>query len=429
MIQKIYLTLKECFSNLFISLIVFFAILVSVISVGFFEIIGSNFNDYIKHRFAASIPPDTIKVSLKQGKAVLFFQVDDPKKKYLNDRKIRRIRRAGGIKKIYPVSLANFPVQARRFSISILGQKLDSMNHYVIDAPCLGVPYGLVYKDIKSKYYRNIWKKPDFENRVPVLIPKKLIEAYNDGFAGANNLPKIAENTIFNLKFKIRFGYSSIQRNMDFIEVDAVPVGFTDKADAMALILPSKVVAYYNKKFGKSSARKKYLYAFIQVKSHNWLLKVASRIKKMGLVVETEETISREIIYLQKYVNLVIIFLMYLIILLSVIAISFSTIIATLNRVEYYRILRILGASKVFITITILIKYIILGFIGSLLGLWLIDWLFGLAVNFINIPLLNIKLKIPEDFKFNIIFYGSIIPVLSTIPALLRLYLKGLNRD
>lgn len=420
MIQRVYLTCKEIFSNRFISLIVFFSIIISVFSVSLFKIVGNNFDNYVKNRFASSIPPNTIKVAPVPPRTVFFFQFKDPDAVILNEKALKKIRNISGINRIYPVMLARIPMQAR---ISFFGF------HYRTDMLSLGIPYKLIYRDIRGRNFKRMWKKPDFENTIAVLLPKSVLQAYNNGMAGPNLLPRVSEKGTIGLKFRVRFGHSSIRSVDEFTEVDAVIAGFTDKINALALLIPLKVAEYYNKKFNDDNSHREYLYAFINVKDHKSLISVSSKIKKMGFVAEVEKSLSRQIINLKKNVNLFINSFMYFIIILSIIAISFSTVIATLNRIEYYRILRILGSSRMFITFTIIVKYIILGFAGSYAGLFLIELLAGYTIGFMNLSALKISLILPEHLYKKIILAGTIIPALSTIPGLFRLYSKGLGRD
>jgi len=326
MIQRAYLILKEIFSSRFISLIVFFSILTSVFSAGLFEIIGSNFNSYINIRFASSIPPNTMKIVPKKGKTFLLFQFSDPDSIKLNDAALKKIRRINGVRTIYPVMTARVPMQAR---ISLFTFR------YRTDLLSIGVPYKLVKDDIKGSDYRRMWKNPSFEGEIPVLIPDSVLSAYNDGMAEPNGLPKISESSATGLGFQLFFGHSSIKSFNEYNEVSATVAGFTDRINALALIIPISVARYYNKKFNNDNSHKEYLYAFVKVGDHRSLLRASKSIRKMGFNVEVEKSISRQILNLKRNVNIVIESLKFLIIIISMIAVSFSTMIATMGRVEY----------------------------------------------------------------------------------------------
>jgi cell division protein FtsX len=120
---------------------------------------------------------------------------------------------------------------------------------------------------------------------------------------------------------------------------------------------------------------------------------------------------------------------MYLIIFISVVAIAFSTMIAVINRVEYYRIMRMVGASKFFISFTVLIKYLILGLASAYCALAIIKFSSGIIDTLPTIAGLKINFLLPRDFSIKMILVCAIIPVLSCVPALVKLYVKALNVD
>lgn len=420
MIQKALLLLAELFKSRFISLIVLFSIIVSVISVALFTVIGNNFNSYIKNRFVSSIPPNTIKVLPKPPETVLFFGTGRRKGPELTENALRKIRGLKGVKKINPVMLTRVPVQAR---ISMFGIT------YKTDILCMGVPYRFISGDFSRGKFKNLWKSYTPDKNIPVLFPRILIDAYNRGMAEPNMLPRITEKMISGMKFKLIFGYSSLRKMDNYIIVDATVSGFTDRVNSLAMVVPLKAAAYYNRTLYPENKKDSYLHAFIAVKDHSSLLWVSSRIKKMGFIVEAEKKLSREMLKLKRNVNLVINLLMYLIVALSVLTISFSTMIATMNRIEYYRILRILGASKNFISFSIISRYILLGIGGTFLGLHLIEFLSEAVTGMINISFIRISFHFTEDIQKRIYLFGVMIPVVSTLPAIIRLNIKGLSRD
>ncbi len=420
MIQRVYLILKELLSGRFISLIVFISILASSLSFSLFQIIGENFNGYIKNKFSSSIPPNTIKISAKPEESFLFFKVRNPKNPVFDDAMLNKIRALKGVAGISPFMIVKVPIQARISLFSL---------EYTTDLLCIGAPHAFIADDLKGEVFQRMWAAPDMEKNIPALFPSILIKAYNEGMAEPNRLPKIDENTVMGMGFDILFGYSSIRKDKDYIKVTATVAGFTEKINSLALIIPIKAAEFYNKKFNPDNYKNEYVYAFVKTSDHKSLLSASAELQGLGLAVEVEKKVSDSILALEKNVNLVLDVLKYFIIILAVAAISFSTMIATYNRIEYYRILRILGASKYFISFTILLKYIALGFGGASLGLWLIRYFAGAITGAINISIIKISLSIPESLYRNILIAGAVIPALSTLPGLFRLFSKRLNRD
>ncbi len=432
MVQRIYLIIKEVFSNYFISLIVILAITTSVFAVSLFDMIGKNFNHYIHKKFASSIQPNVIKVTPDNYRDMYLFQVKNNKATKLSPGVLARIRKMPGVRTINPILTLKTPCQVRIFlnnmglTYKLIGKKLGIMGGYTIDAVTLGAPYQFLKGDI-HKRYRKLWRKPSFNFAIPVILPDTILKAYNDGMAEPNGAPRISPAAMIGRSFTLRINYSSLQRNNNFEHIEIVIAGITNKLNSLSIILPIKAIKYYNKKYNRKS--NEYLQAFIKVRSHKSQIKVSKRLKKLGLKVFTGSLISQKILKLKRNVNIIINALMYLIIFLAIVTISFSTIIATLNRIEYYRIMRIVGASKIFLTITIIIKYALIGLISSYIGIVLLKYTIDKIPGIIKFGDIKLSLKLSNPQIYKIISYGIIIPVVSTIPALLKLYYKGLNRD
>ena len=420
MIQKTYLIIQELLSGRFISLIVFFSIMASTVSFGLFQVIGDNFNGYIRDKFVSSIPPNTIRVSSVPDESFLFFNVRSRKTPLIDDRILARIRGMRGVRAIHPVMVARVPIQAR---INLFGLG------YTTDLLCMGAGYPFVAGDLTQEKYRAMWRNPDMEKGIPVLFPRIILKAYNEGMAEPNRLPRIQESFVTGMGIQVLFGYSSIRRMADFVTADAVIAGFTDSINSLAIVVPLSVTEHYNKKFNPAGYSNEYLYAFVKVADHDSLITVTDAVRSLGLLADAEKKVSDSILTLKKNVNLVLGVLKYLIIALALLAVSFSTMIATFNRLEYYRILRILGASKIFISFSILFKYFIIGLSGSWAGLELMKRFASGITEMINVSIIKISLAIPPDLQVKILVLGSLIPVASTLPGIFRLFSRKLNRD
>jgi cell division protein FtsX len=418
-LQNALLMIKEIVSQKFISVIVFFAVIISVFCLSIFRIIGDNFNKYITTQFASAIPPNTIKVSPRPVASIGFLRLRQPPGSKLNNDELSRIVRMEGVKAIHPFMSVQIPMRA---VVPIFGLR------YNTDLVCIGAPYSIVRDDIKPEY-RSAWLNWREGREVPVLIPNFLLETYNNSMAEANNLPKIRPETVMETRFEIHFGRSSVRTIQGFIVEKGVLTGFTDGVNTLAVVVPLGTARHYNGKFGSRGADEEYIYTLVEVDSHENLEPVSKRISDKGFIVETEKSVSKEIISLKQNVNTLINSLSAIIIFLAVVAIAFSTAIATLNRMEYYRVLRILGSSKIFISLTIILKYALLGFIGTQISLWVIESLSQTIAGSIEMAGFTLDISLDKSVASTILLYGTLIPVISTSPALFGLYTKGLSRD
>jgi len=419
MIQKAYLIAREVAGGRTISIIVLLAVALSVFSVGLFRVTGDSLASYVRGRFASSIPPNTVRISLRQPRSLFLFETDAPAKPAMTDRTIRAIRSLAGVTEVIPVSSLRIPVQAR---VSYLGFRYRS------DLLAFGVPYRLVGSDLAGDRYRKLWRNPAREKIIPVLVPRAILRSYNDGMAGPNGLPRISERGAVGFGFSLLMGRSSLKTLPGHEEADAVVAGFTDQVDSFALILPLDLVSAYNRRFIRGSGNE-YQYAYVKVRDHAALLATAPRIRALGLAVETGKAVSRQIIALTDTIGLISRSLQAIVLVLALIAVSFATVIATMNRLEYYRTLRVIGASRPFLTAAIAVKYALLGLAGAWAGTALLRIAAGRFAEYFRIAGIMVPVAVPPGTLRTVLLWGALIPVLSAVPALMRLYFKGLSRD
>lgn len=417
MIQKGFLVIKEVISGRLISLVVFLTVFLSVFLTSVFFTGSENFKNYIQSKFATSIPPDTIRVSTRPGRNFFFFQFA-PSGKKIDKSSLWKIRKIKGVDVIYPVMAADFPMQA---GISIFGIR------YRTDLLAMGVPYSLVKDDIKNMRMKKLWNIKTPGTEIPVLVPENILRAYNEGMAGQNNLPRISSQRARGLNFNLKLGHSSLRSLEGYTEKNAVITGFTEKINSLSLVLPLKTTEYYNKRFG--SGKPNYLYLFVKVKDHKSFPLVVESIKKMDLRVESGSHISKRITDLMNMGELVLGSIVYILIAIAGIAIAFSSMISVYNRMEYYRIMRISGASSIFIVFTVILRYLIIGFAGSCLGIFIFEYSGDMFIK--NTFMANDIFKglLPPGIKFRILISGTLLPAIATLPALFRLSTSALNRD
>jgi ABC-type lipoprotein release transport system permease subunit len=422
MISKLYLIGKELTGAKFITFIVFSVILLSVSAILFFNILSDNFNRHIKNNFASSIPPNEIKVKPGEGKSIFLFSTGTGKE--LDSAAISAISKIQGVKKVDSVTAVTVPTYAEASFLTF---------RYGSDLICAGADYKLVESDIKSAHMRDAWIKGASDGEIPVLIPKSLIDSYNNGLAAANGLPEIAPdrlsglkiNRIAGLKAKISFGRSSISALTGSYDAAPVIAGYTDKVNITGLVIPMKSAAEINKKFNKAG---RIMFALVGVKDHKDFEYVKNRIKSMGFITETGESISSEILKLKETVNAFIAAMISLVSILAATAIALCSVTALWGRIDYYRIMRTLGASKFFIALTIIIKFSLTGFLAAWLGICLVEIFKAYILKSIAIPGIKLTFDIPQSTKGAIITAAAVIPILASIPTIIRMFSAKLDK-
>ncbi len=141
------------------------------------------------------------------------------------------------VEAVYPIAYAHFPV-------SIEGELLGST--YGTDAPLQGVDPAWVAREADPAY---TFAARD-TGAVPILLSRKVLQAYNVGFARANGLPQLTEGAIIGQTLSLDLGSSFLGGTESGREIrPAVICGFSDKVDALALGVPLGVVRHYAERF------------------------------------------------------------------------------------------------------------------------------------------------------------------------------------
>jgi len=414
MLSKLYLIRKELSGAKFITFIVFSVILLSVSAILFFNILSDNFNRYIKNNFASSIPPDEIKVKPGESKSLFLFSTGTGKE--LDNASISRISKIQGVKKVDSVTAVTVPSYATVYFFTF---------QYRTDLICAGASYKFIESDIKSKEMRDAWINGIHEKGIPVLVPKALIDSYNNGLAAANGLPEIVPDKLSGLKFKLSFGRSSVSALEGAYDSSSVIAGYTDKVNITGLVIPQKSADEINKKFNKTGRN---MFALVSVKDHKDFEYVKNRIKSMGFVIETGESISSEILKLKTTVNSFITAMISLVSILAAVAIALCSVTAVWGRIDYYRIMRTLGASKFFIALTIIIKFSLTGFLAAWLGVYLVEVFKAYILKSVTIPGIRLTFDISASTIMTIIATATIIPIAASLPTIIRMFSAKLDK-
>jgi len=418
MLSKLYLIIKELSGAKFITFIVFSVILLSVSAILFFNILSDNFNRYIKNNFASSIPPNEIKVKSGESKSPFLFSTGSGKE--LDNAAINRISKISGVKKVETVIAVTVPSNATIYINTIF-----KSFQYQSDLICAGATYKFIENDIKSKEMRTAWLNGVHEKGIPVLVPKALIDSYNNGLAAANGLPEIVPDKLSGLKFKLSFGKSSVATLQGAYDSSSVIAGYTDKVNITGLVIPMKVADEINKKFNKTGRN---MFALVSVKDHKDFEQVKNKIKSMGFAIETGDSISSEILKLKTTVNAFIAAMISLVSILAAVSIALSSITAVWGRIDYYRILRTLGSSKFFIALTIIIKFSLTGFLAAWLGIYLVEIFKAYILKSVSIPGITLTFDIPQATIATIITAATIIPIAASLPTIIRMFSAKLDK-
>jgi len=422
MIQKILLIIKELFSGIFISIIVFTVIAVAAFSIGSFVRIVNSVEKSIIQKFESAVPPDVIKVSppFTGPTGILDFLIGKNGTPGLDKKSVAFLSGLKGVKAVYPLNASRIPMQA---VISFFGL------NYRTDLVCIGAPEEFIGKDINGKDNKKEWKdwKPGME--LPVLIPEILLDAYNNSMAEPNGLPRITKNMAIGRDLRIIFGKSSVREVEGFSSEMSRVTGFTDKVKSICLVIPLQAVRFYNNKFKGGIAGDSYICAYVLVSSHTSLISVSDRIEKSGFIVETDKALSEEMLSFKRKLESIFFLLTNIVFLLALLSMTFSAMIAAFNRMDYYNLLRILGASRFFLTLSLLFKYSVIGFAGSFCGFFIMQKILGFYVSSLKIQGFEIVLLTGTVSIWSAAGAGALISMIASIPALFLIQSGKMDPD
>ena len=413
MLSRIYLLLKELAGAKFITLIVFLVIAVSSFAVLSFMVLSANFNSLMEKRFASDIPPDEIIV--RHGKGSGFFIFSAGSSKELDAAGVKRISSLKGVKSVEPVSVLSVPSSA---SISFFTFRFST------DLVIAGASSALVADSLKTVEMRRAWSSGSHARGIPVLIPATLLDSYNSGLAAANRLPQILPDKLAGITIGLRIGESSVSSLPGGRRVDAVIAGYSDRVNIAGLVIPIAAVNELNRNF---NVKGRYMYAVVKAADHASAEGVKKSIVKMGYTVDEAGGISAEIVKIREGVNYFINFMVLFISLLAGVSAGLCSMTAIWGRIEYYRVLRMLGASRFFIVSTVLVKAALTGGLAAAAGYGGLVYLSGYAASFIAVPGAEISFDLSGLKVFSVIAAGVIIPAAASVPAVIRLFTARLN--
>jgi hypothetical protein len=422
MIQKIYLIIREILAGGTVSLIVFIAVAASSFSISSFISVGRGVENSVIDKFESKIPPDIIKVTPHPPRkpGILDLVLRKSANQFVDEKSLRIISSLREVKAVYPLNASQIPIEAV-ISFFALNYKTDLI--------CIGAPEEFVNSDIRDINMRREWKDWKPGREMPVLIPEILLEAYNNSLAEPNGLPRITPDMATGRVLRIIFGKSSIKELANASEESSKVTGFTDKIKSICLVIPIQAVSYYNGKFKDAGSESSYMCAYVRVDSHSSLLTAAKRIEKMGFIAETDKTLSEEMLSLRKNLRSAILLFTDIVLMLSLFSVIFSTMIAAMHRLEYYRMMRVLGASRIFISISLIIKYAVIGFAASLGGFFLMKETLSYYISSFKIQGFEINLKPEPGSLWIIVLAGTLLSILATLPALIFVQTARMNRD
>jgi ABC-type antimicrobial peptide transport system permease subunit len=295
-----------------------------------------------------AVEPKTLSVGL------LAFDTSAIGSGGLDDRAIERMRGLDGVRAVYPVVSASFPMHAEGGE-GFIGHRMRT------DVFATGVAPELVEGDIAQGYSFDGEK----DGRVSVVVARRLLDLYNTTVASAIDKPRLSPEMVIGFEFELVLGASYARGTPDPSRVrklTAQIVGLSDRATLVGITVPEETARRWNREQGSSDRLSG---AFVRTRSPGDAGRVTHAIERAGLAVDD----TAKIIGAALAIGAALIALFGgTLLLLSSFAIAQTFFLLVGERRLELAILRALGATRADLRRLVLSEASIVGVAGGLLG-------------------------------------------------------------
>jgi putative ABC transport system permease protein len=133
------------------------------------------------------------------------------------------------------------------------------------------------------------------ESKVPLLVSRKVLQAYNLGFAAANRLPRLSEKAVVGQEVSVSLGASSLAGSaFGAIVRPGVVVGFSDRIDALGVAVPIELIASVTQRL-TGEALNAYDEAILVGTSPKELPRIEAAVRKLGFQITPESQIPKQV--------------------------------------------------------------------------------------------------------------------------------------
>jgi len=307
------------------------------------------------------------------------------------------------------------------------GQFLGSS--FESDCAVYGVAADLLTGDLPPEQAREFKRLPDGQP-VPVVISDNLLEMYNSSFAASQGLPRVDKSQLLNHTFLLFLGISSFSP----VPPQSVPppvqcrvVGVSRNVPLMGLSVPKEYVEQWQGVFGGPSQRKPVYFA-VRVRTATVLdtERAAKEIEGLRLTVQSGKEISESIAAMANVTTAFLGLIGLAVLLVAGIGIANGMAMSVVEQSVRIGILRASGARKKDVLDIFLCEAMLVGAMGSALGIVL-----GLGMSCL-VDHLFLSLAPPFAFKPVTLFaftwwaallvflFGTVIASLAGLPPALR---------
>jgi ABC-type lipoprotein release transport system permease subunit len=336
-------------------------------------------------RLVGSLPVTHLQVGSRQY-AMGALQFDNPFAR-LDSTAVARVRALPGVREVLPMAALSTAAQLRA---SFFGQD------FVTVAAVFGIESGLLEGDLAGRPFERVAAGP-----VPAVISRDIVDMYNTGFAGANDLPKLNESILLNQEGVLTIGSSSLRPAGLDARIERVPVrivGVSSRVPVAGISVPIAYVQEWNRRFGGERAAVELVGLTVVAADARQVDALTKRLEAMGLQVNSGRELARKVAAIARTLSLAFGLVGGVILLVAGLGIANALALSVMERQREIGIYRSVGASRGNIRTLFLLEALALGTLGSAGGVALALGLEGLVDRAILKSLPDLSLAPPTFF-------------------------------
>lgn len=305
----------------------------------------------------STLPITRMVVAPKQVD-VLFFRMGSPLASF-EPSLIDSLQRIDGVRAVWPEMVMTMPT-------TLFGNLLG--NAFTTDCAVYGVDAGFFPEEERTDEFS---PAPEGEP-VPAVLSTQLVDLYNSGFAGAQNLPSLSHKALIGRHFTLYLGTSSFFPAPPGGKVKSVRcriVGLSNLVSVTGVTVPRSSAASWHDWYYGGLESEKFASLHVILESSDKVADARMAIETMGLHARSGRELAEKIALISKYLSVVTAALVALFLLLAGLGTANTLSLEVSFQAQRIGLYRSLGASRSDILGIYLFRAAVLGAFGSALGL------------------------------------------------------------
>jgi ABC-type lipoprotein release transport system permease subunit len=363
--RNIFFIIKDSGKNIVRALVSSFGILFLISFVVLYLSFRDSVKDYVENNIFGKLAINEIKIFPRKSASDSMFMTASSVNTSIKPETIERVRKLPELVKTYSVIRVDYDTRVRG---ELMGQGTR------VHVPVFGMD---------REFFRDKdpgWQAFRTTEPLPVIAPRFVFELLNN-FLSTMNLPVMTPETFRGFPLTL-FIFTEDPAGKQIRNVtDAVVHTFTDVLNLPGVIVPTDFIVNFARKHQRDSGAFKKGYQYVMmvatVRDVKDLPAVSSRLKSMGLAVESRDDIAQKTNRVLAIIDDSSLVIIGILLILTVISIFNSYLTIVYTRAHKFSLKRVLGVSKIRIIMGFVFEAAVIGAIygaaGYVLGNWLLE--------------------------------------------------------